>query len=299
MSTEVAGEALLLVTNGRAGSLDDEVVEATRVALGTWAEVEVVSPATVEDCAACLGDLGGRRLLVAGGDGSIHVVVNELHRAGVLGDVPVGILPLGTGNDLARTLGIPLEPAEAVEVLRHGVERRLDAVASDLGVLAVNASHAGLGAAAAERSEDWKPRFGPLAYPIGALAAGIRESGWALRVTVDGHVVHDGPALMVGLGNGRTIGGGTALTPEAEPDDGLVDVVVATGTGPAARTAFAAALVRGTHLERDDVLLARGRVVEVSGDEVVHDVDGELLGPVPSARYEVLPHAWRAIVPRP
>ncbi len=71
---------------------------------------------------------------------------------------------------------------------------------------------------------------------------------------------------MVGVANGRTIGGGAPLAPDAEPDDGLLDVVVATSTGPLARLRFGVALREGEHVDRDDVLVIRGRSVTVTGD---------------------------------
>src|SRR5690606_38209198 len=139
------------------------------------------------------------------------------------------------------------------------------------GGVVVNAVHAGLGAEAAERSDSLKGALGPLAYPIGALVAGVRESGWELEVTADGAVVHRGPALMVGVGNGPSIGGGTALFPGAAIDDGRADLVVVSAVGAAARVAFAAALRSGVHLDRDDVVARRAGEVVVTGDAVRHN----------------------------
>ena len=87
---------------------------------------------------------------------------------------------------------------------------------------------------------------------------------------------------MVAVANGRTIGGGAELAPGAEPDDGLLDVVVATSTGPLARLGFAVALREGEHVERDDVLVVQGREVTVTGDPFPLNADGELDGPVTS-----------------
>ncbi|MFX3793545.1 hypothetical protein ACJBQ4_11060, partial [Streptococcus suis] len=80
-------------------------------------------------------------------------------------------------------------------------------------------------------------------YPLGAVFAGLRSSGWSLRVEVDEQVLADGRsrALMVGIGNGPGIGGGTQLLPHAIPDDGLLDVLVSTATGPLARMRYGGA----------------------------------------------------------
>jgi diacylglycerol kinase family enzyme len=105
--------------------------------------------------------------------------------------------------------------------------------------------------------------------------------------------VHTGsPVLMVGIANGRTIGGGSPLAPEAEPDDGWLDLVVATSAGPLARLGFGVALRDGTHVEREDVTELRARSVTVSGEEVPVNADGELTGPVTSRTWTVAPAAW-------
>ncbi|MBA2529621.1 MAG: hypothetical protein H0V19_06600 [Euzebyales bacterium] len=161
----------------------------------------------------------------------------------------------------------------------------------------VNASHAGLGAAAAERSEVLKSALGPLAYPAGAVAAGIAEAAWDLRVTLDGEIVHDGPTLMVGVANAPSIGGGTRLVPPALPDDGRLDLIVVSAVGPAARLAFAAALRDEAHLDREDVLHLRGLRVTIAGELIAHDLDGEITADLASCTYTVVPSAWRMVVP--
>ncbi len=209
----------------------------------------------------------------------------------------LGLVPLGTGNDLATGLALPDDPAAAARVCRTGRVRELDLIVSNHGDVVVNASHAGLGAAAAERSEGLKERLGPLAYPVGALIAGVREAAWDLRITVDGHVVHDGSTLMVGVANAPSIGGGTRLVPPALPDDGQLDVIVVTAIGPAARLAFGAALRDAAHLDRDDVVHVRGREVTIAGEPVSHDLDGEVTEHRSSCTYTVVPGAWRMVVP--
>lgn len=284
---------LLVVVNAAAGAADAEALEPALDVLREAAEVEVVGTASSEELDRALAALDGRTLVVAGGDGSLHLALQRLRAAG--GPLPdIGLIPLGTGNDLARGLDLPLDPATAARGIAGGRPRPLDLLATDDGHIVVNASHAGLGAQAAQRSEDLKERFGPAAYPLGALIAGVRESGSQLTVTVDGTVVSDASTLMVGVANGPSIGGGTLLAPGAEPDDGLLDVVVVTAVGPLARAAFAAALRRGTHLERDDVLALRGRQVTLAGDPVPHDLDGEVVEPGPTT-YRVLPAAWRLV----
>jgi YegS/Rv2252/BmrU family lipid kinase len=288
----------LVLANANAGTAEQESVASCCDALRRLGAVESVATHDPDEIDGQLARLDGRRLVVAGGDGSVHAVVAALWRRGELGTTTLGIVPLGTGNDLARTLGLPLDPVEAAGVVGAGNERRLDLVVAGDGPIVVNAAHAGLGAVAAEAGAALKDRLGQLAYPLGALVAAVRESGWELTVEVDGRQVTGGePVLLAGVGNGRTIGGGTPLFPSADPGDGLLDVVVSTAVGPAARVAFGAALRNGEHLDRDDVVATRGREVRIAGDPVPHNADGEVTDPLPERTYRVEPGAWSVVAP--
>lgn len=292
---------LLVVTNESAGSADDGRVDAALAVLEEHADVHRVVCAEGGDLDRALDSLDGRTLVVAGGDGSVHTAVGRLLDRGELSpDVPIGLVPLGTGNDLARTLGIPLDPVEAARALLAEHARRLDLAVDDECGVVVNAAHVGVGAEAAERAGALKDRLGRAAYPVGGLLAGAGATGWRLRVEVDGEPVPtDDEVLMVGVANGRTIGGGAELAPDAEPDDGLLDVVVATSVGPLARLGFGVALRVGEHVDRGDVRVVRGRAVRVSGDAFPLNADGELFGPLTARTWTVRPGAWAVLVPRP
>jgi YegS/Rv2252/BmrU family lipid kinase len=290
---------LLVVTNVAAGGTADEQVEAALAVLRSATDVRREVCAEPDDLGRVLDGLGERTLVVVGGDGSVHTAVATLRSRGELSpDRPIGLIPLGTGNDLARTLGIPLDPAAAARALLAGSVRRLDLVVDDAGGVVVNAVHLGVGAEAAEKARAVKDRLGRAAYAVGSIAAGTGATGWQLQVVVDGAALPvDGEVLMVAVANGRTIGGGAPLAPDASPDDGLVDVVVATSTGPLARLGFAMALRDGEHVERDDVLVVRGRTVTVTGDPFPLNADGELDGPVSARTWTVRPAAWSLVVP--
>jgi YegS/Rv2252/BmrU family lipid kinase len=290
---------LLVVTNEAAGGTTDEQVEAALAVLRDATDVRREVCAAPGDLDRVLDGLGERTLVVVGGDGSVHTAVSTLLSRGALSaDRPLGLIPLGTGNDLARTLGLPLDPAAAARALLAGSVRTLDLVVDDVGGVVVNAVHLGVGAEAAEKATALKDRLGRAAYAVGSLAAGAGATGWHLQVAVDGAVLHvDREVLMVAVANGRTIGGGAPLAPDASPDDGLVDVVVATSTGPLARLGFAMALRDGEHVERDDVLVVRGRTVTVTGDPFPLNADGELDGPVSARTWTVRPAAWSLLVP--
>ncbi|MGN6331632.1 MAG: diacylglycerol/lipid kinase family protein [Motilibacteraceae bacterium] len=308
-SVPPAARDLLVVTNAAAGGADDAAVQAVLEVLRTGANVRVEATAEPGELESLLASRAtGERVVAVGGDGSVHAVVDALERLGRLSpEDPVGVVPLGTGNDLARCLGLPLEPARAARVVLTGRPRTLDVLVDDDGGLVVNAVHAGVGASAAEAAQVWKERLGAAGYVVGSALAGARERGWRLQVLVDGREVSGSSAdaddrlLMVGLGIGRSIGGGALLTPDAEPDDGLVDVVLAAATGPLARVGYAVALRAGDHVDRDDVEALRGREVVVTaagpGEEFGTNADGELAGPFTRRRWTVRPAAWSCLVP--
>jgi len=290
-----------VVTNAAAGTADEQSIAAAVAVLRGGADVRVEECADPAGLASLLADREGRQVVLAGGDGSVHLLVETLYGRGHLSaDDPVGLLPLGTGNDLARTLGIPLDAEEAAAALLAGQPRPLDLIVDDAGGIVVNVVHLGIGAEAAEQASALKDKLGKAAYAVGSAVAGVREQGWTVRVDVDGTVVHAGePVLMVGVCNGRTIGGGAEIAPDAEPDDGLLDVVVATSTGPLARLGFGVAMRSGDHVDRDDVQTFRGRRVTVSGEAFPANADGELHDPVEARTWTVLPRAWSLVVPAP
>jgi diacylglycerol kinase family enzyme len=307
-SVPPAARDLLVVTNAAAGGAQDDAVQAALAVLHSGARVRVAATAEAAEVEAVLASRApGEGVVVVGGDGSVHAVVNALDRLGRLSpDDPVGLVPLGTGNDLARCLGLPLEPEQAGRVVLTGRPRPLDLLVDDDGGLVVNAVHAGVGASAAEAAQAWKERLGAAGYVVGSALAGVREPGWRLRVEVDGRELTaqddgDDRLLMVGLGIGRSIGGGALLAPDADPDDGLVDVVLAAATGPLARVGYAVALRAGDHVERDDVEALRGREVLVTaaetGEEFGTNADGELAGPFLRRHWTVRPRAWSCLVP--
>jgi diacylglycerol kinase family enzyme len=260
----------------------------------------VVATSTPEDCDSAVAGRGGRRVVVCGGDGSVHVIVSALHRAGNLEDA-IGLIPLGTGNDLARALGLPLDPAEAARTVLDGEPRRLDLLVDDTGGVVVNAVHLGVGAEAARAAASLKPRLGRFAYLVGGLTAGAATTGWHVAVEVDGHHLADGtrPVLQVGIGLGRSVGGGSPLTPHTVLDDGMADVVVSQAVGPLARLGYGLRLRRGSHVDRPDVLTARGKEVVAAGEPFHYNTDGEVHGPVGRRVWTIDPQGWCLVAPRP
>lgn len=290
---------LLVLSNAGAGSADDAVLDAVLTVLREGAEVRSAPMGDPCELDGLLAEHPGHRPVAAGGDGTLHLLVAALHARGELADRVLGLVPMGTGNDFARTLGLPVDPVEAAGVVLRGRPRALDLLTDDAGGVVVNMVHLGIGAQANKDGTPLKPALGAAAYKVGAVSAGFRVRGWELEVIVDGRTVADGRrrVLQVGIGNGRTIGGGTALTPDAVPDDGLAEVMVSTATGALSRLRYARLLARGRHPEHAAVVVVRGRDVGVSGPATPVNCDGELGEPVRSRRWTVRPGAWRITVP--
>ena len=303
-------DPLLVITNDEAGTSDDEALRAALDILRAACSVEVQSTSRPGELDGVLQRAASRRIVVAGGDGSLHAVIAALYRRHDLKNAVVGLLPMGTGNDFARTLEIPLDPAEAAKVIVSGEVRPMDLIVDELGEIVVNNVHVGAGAQASRRGARWKERLGSigvgrvnlgkLGYPIGAALAAFHPPSVHMHVEVDGEVVTDldRPVLMVSVGNGANVGGGTELTPEADPEDGKVDVMISHAVGTAAKLGYTLSLRRGEHHHRDDVQYHRGTQVTISGDEFYISADGEISGPERQRSWRVEPAAYSFILPR-
>jgi diacylglycerol kinase (ATP) len=294
----VAHDPLLVITNAEAGTAD----QAT--------SVEVAATSNPGELDGVLHRAGSQRIVVAGGDGSMHAVVAALHRRNELSGATLALLPLGTGNDFARGTDIPLDIEEAARLVIEGEPRPVDLIVDETGEVVVNNVHVGTGAMASRKGSRWKTRLGAvgfgkvnlgrLGYPIGAVLAIFNPPHRRLRVEIDGEVVNDvdRPVSVVAVGNGANVGGGTEITPEADPEDGRLDVMISFATSVGAKVASMARLQRGDHLERDDVHYHRGSSVTVSGEEFYVSADGELYGPERSRTWRLERDAYTMVLPR-
>lgn len=310
MSSVADVEPLLVITNSDAGTADQASLDAALDLLREHTSVEVAATGNAGELDGVLHRAGSRRIVVAGGDGSIHAVVRALHRRRELPGKVLALLPLGTGNDFARGLGIPLNVLEAAQLVIDGEVRPVDLICDEVGEIVVNGVHVGAGAQASRYGARVKGvlgsigvgrlNLGRLGYPIGAAMAAVNPPVFRLRVKVDGKVVVDldQPVLMVALGNGASVGGGTELTPEADAEDGRIDVMISRSIGPAARMGYALRLSRGEHHERPDVAYLRGETVSVSGEEFWVSADGEIYGPERQRTWHLERAAYSMVLPR-
>jgi YegS/Rv2252/BmrU family lipid kinase len=214
-------------------------------------------------------------VVAAGGDGTVSRTVAALSDA----DVTFGVVPLGTGNDFARTLGTPEDPLEAAGAVANGTTRTIDvwrASGSGAERLFVNASVGGFPVEVDQRVGDREKRvLGPVAY----LTAGARTAVAMQRFTVrlDGDEVSD--CLAVGVGNGRTVGGGIPLFPRADPSDGRLEACALSATGAVGVAKLGLAVRSGEHPDLDGVVSTSGDRIRIEADPAVEmNVDGDLVG---------------------
>ena len=242
---------------------------------------------------------GAQRVLAVGGDGTAHLVANVLLEAGRGESVPFGLVPAGTGSDLARGLGLPRDPAAALRRALAAAPRSLDALRIEVeggeARFAVNTISAGMSGAVVT-AVNANPRRSRLTYLATPLAALLRYRPVPCRVEVDGEPFSDGDFFLVALANGPYFGKGMPVAPAAVPDDGRIDVVF---IPPVPRWQLPWRLpqfLTGRHVRLPIVHCVRGERVRLTPARGFppYETDGECL---PSGRAEVrvLPGALRVL----
>jgi YegS/Rv2252/BmrU family lipid kinase len=212
-------------------------------------------------------------VLACGGDGTVTACAEGVAGSGV----PLGILPFGTGNLLARNLGLPLDLDAALVIALTGSDRRLDAGSANGRPFVVMA---GLGLDAkmlAESSEPMKKRLGVTAYVLSALRH-LRDRPVRVRLVADGGPPQRLRASAVIVGNVGWLQGGVRLLPDAEPDDGLLDAVVLTALGWGGWVRLTARVLLRRQAP-DQMTALQFRQLTVAADrEQPWDLDGEVMG---------------------
>jgi YegS/Rv2252/BmrU family lipid kinase len=238
---------------------------------------------------------GGADVVVAvGGDGTICEVLQGLHAAG---RAALGIIPVGTGNDAARTLGIPLRLEEAVRALRAGQRRRVDLMrAGDRVVL--NAIGIGLLGTINVNSTNVKWVRGMGAYLVTAVVTLFDYRCPTIELVGD-RTRYTGPMTILAIHNGVTTGGGFRLCPKAVPDDGELDATLVVGTNVPTRVGAVVDAIRGTLARKSFTQEIRfTRLDLVTEERLAYHWDGNpgYIEP-PGMHFEVLPGALEVIVP--
>jgi diacylglycerol kinase (ATP) len=289
-----------VILNPEAGSADD--IETLSSAIARLGEVDLSKTENVGDAERLAREAvseGYRTIVAAGGDGTLHEVLNGASER--LGEVRLGLLPVGTGNDLARSLAIPDDLGDAVEVLATGKVRTVDAyavVSSGQRRLAVNGSAGGFSTKVDEKlSQAIKERLGAIAYVASAGRALPELERYDLRVLGDDGEWTEVEAYNFVVSNGCYIGGGIPVAPAADLGDGLLDLMIVPALPLTELAATMVQILRGTHLESSTLIQMRSRRIELdSRPELAFTVDGELWGRTPAV-FEVIPGAVRVLAP--
>ncbi|MCW2879338.1 MAG: hypothetical protein JWQ95_3438 [Sphaerisporangium sp.] len=242
---------------------------------------------------ACTAVAEGPEALVAfGGDGLVHLAVQAVART----DVPLGIIPAGTGNDIADALGIPKgDPLAAAGIVAAGKTRVVDAARIGEDEWFAGVVACGFDSKVNERANLLTRPQGTAKYLL-AMVQELRSFvPIPFTITVDDEVIEQ-EAMMVAVGNTRSYGAGMRVCPDAVPDDGLLDVLV---VGPMPKAAFLRVfprVYRGTHLGHPAVMVRRARRVTLDAPGIVAYADGERVGPLPLT-CAVEPGALRVLAP--
>jgi diacylglycerol kinase (ATP) len=239
-------------------------------------------------------------VLAWGGDGTVTAVATAMAAQDSAGRVPMAILPGGTGNLLARNLGLPLRMEDAVAVAATGTDRAIDVLDVGLGgrvVLGTVIAGIGADAELVDASEGLKRRLGPMAYVANATRA-ARSPRMRVGVSVDGSKPRWSRARSVLVANVGGLVGGLNVAPEARPDDGWLDVVLLSLSSPRDWAVAAASLVRRTAAaDRGRTHLRGRRVTVVTRGEHPRQVDGDQVGPGTRLEARVRPGALLVRVP--
>jgi len=287
--------------HGATGRQWRAIEDKLRDALGAVAVEHTAAARDAERIARAAVGAGVERIVVAGGDGTVSEVVTGVLGAGLGEYVELGLLPLGTGGDLARSLGVPGSIDEAIEALTSRGTRRVDAGRvtfrgrdeKEASSYFLNVASFGVSGLVDELVTRVPQRFGgTVAFALASIRAIVQYRFGEVSIRIDGELVYEGPVAMAAAGNGRYFGGGMRVAPEAQLDDGLLDFVLVRAMSKPRLLWNFPTLYAGTHIEHAVASAYRGRRIEVEGvpGEIWLDIDGEPLGTLPAV-IEVVPDA--------
>ena len=239
---------------------------------------------------------GASRIVVAGGDGSVHEATNGIMRAN--GDAALGVIPTGTGNDFAKACDIPLDWERATTLLADRIPEKEQSRLIDVGLMNgryfANGAGVGLDARVTRISRAYRAPIGDLVYLLAIFRAMIDGIATPrMRITTGDHT-YDGAVTLANIANGPWIGGMFNVAPTAENDDGNFDMLI---VAPVSRTRILfllPKLIAGTHMgEKEIAHKPVTRVVIVADEPVDSHLDGELQEMQQRFEIELLPGALR------
>ncbi len=295
------GKRIGLVVNPTSGknrgmALGLEVANRMRAAGHEVLDLSDESYAAARDRAIGAIAQGIDVLAVVGGDGMVHLGVELAAET----KTTLAVIAAGTGNDISRGLGLPVhDPVRAADLVTTGVARTIDAVRH---VDAHGGRHwyagvlgAGFDSLVNERANTWPWPKGQMRYNLAILRELPLFRAIPYVVTVDG-VRHETRAMLVVVANGPSYGGGMQVAPDAEFDDGLVDVMILHEISTLEFLKVFPKVFKGAHVTHPAVQMLRGRVVTLEAEGIVAYADGERFARLPLT-VEVVPGAITVLAP--
>jgi YegS/Rv2252/BmrU family lipid kinase len=237
-----------------------------------------------------LGEISADGIVVAGGDGTIHEVVNGMMRSGY--NLPLGIIPCGTSNDFAAYLQLDRDIDRCIDIIIAGKYKLMD-IGKVNERYFFNVASAGLLASVAHNADAvLKNTLGKIAYYLKGLGELPNFRSLPMKITMDGRHMDDDIFLFL-VANSSTIGGFPNLAPCAKIDDGLLDILVVKRCGLPELMSLFISFLKGTHHNSKHILYRQARTLYIEcEDELESDLDGEL-GPKLPLTIEVLPEQLR------
>lgn len=236
-------------------------------------------------------------IIAAGGDGTLNEVINGMAKR--IGEVRIGLIPLGTGNDFARCLDLPATVEENIDIVLAGRTRAIDVVRAESDRIRyfVNVSAGGFSGLVNEKlTPALKRTWGPLAYLRSAAAALPQLRSYRTSVRLSDKKTFSLDLYNVIIANGRFVAGGLPIAPEADPSDGLLDIILIPKRPAPEMALLAAKMVLGNYLDADAIAFRRAAKVSIrSRPGMWFNVDGELIGNNPIV-FEVMPRALQFVV---
>ena len=287
-----------IIVNPNAGSVED--IGELKAVLGQKPGTEIrftEREGHAEELAREALEGGAELIVAAGGDGTLNEVINGM--SADFGRARLGLLPLGTGNDFARTIRVPADLEPALAILQEGRTQRIDvarAVLRSRSRYFLNMSAGGFSGVVSEKADEAKDRWGPLAYMRGAIGAWPELQAFETSITLNSAETLRIETYNVVISNGRFVASGIPVAPQAEIDDGLLEVMIAPATTIPQLALLVPQVLLGLHLDSDLLIFRKATRIEIESEPSMgFNVDGELLGEEP-ALFEVLPRALEVVV---
>ena len=255
------------------------------------AEIHSTAVGDIEDKVFAAASAGADRIIVAGGDGSIHEAVNGILRSS--SQTALGVIPVGTGNDFAKACSIPLRCEDASRLLAERLASNMPLRYIDAGRMNdryfANGAGIGFDAKINHIAHDNRLPIGDLVYLI-AVFQGVWDGVITPRVRMRYDTIdYDGPVTLVEICNGASVGGMFRIAPMAQNDDGYLDLIFVQPVGRLRIFALLPRLIKGTHVSAPEVTCAPVNSVSLTADAPVPShLDGEIQPLQTEFRIEIL-----------